>query len=248
MTDWLVPDWPAPAQVRAASTTRAGGVSRAPYDSMNVSDYVGDAPEAVRANRARLRTQLNLPSEPRWLKQVHGTRVLEWNARSELIAPEADASIALHPGIVCAVQTADCLPVLLCDAAGTRVAAVHAGWRGLAAGVIEATVERLRPCGELFAWLGPAIGPHAFEVGDEVRVEFIRHDARAIQAFSAARVGHWWADIYALARLRLQQIGVTRIYGGQWCTVTEAERFFSYRRDKTTGRMANLIWIEEAAG
>ena len=239
---FILPDWPAPANVRAAVTTRAGGVSHAPYDSFNVATHVGDDPAAVRANRARLRTALALPAEPLWLKQVHGVAVVD--AAQGGAEPQADGAFAAQPGAVCVVLTADCLPVLLCNRAGTKVAALHAGWRGLAGGVIEAGVKAMGvPANELLVWLGPAIGPASFEVGPEVRAAFVQHDAQAALAFRAAREGKYLADLYQLARLRLQRLGVAAVYGGGFCTVTDSARFFSYRRDGVTGRMASLIWL-----
>lgn len=241
---FILPDWPAPANVRAAVTTRVGGVSRAPYDSFNHAAHVGDDPAAVHANRTRLRAALALPDEPTWLKQVHGVVVV--NAAQSGREPEADGAFATQPGAVCAVLTADCLPVLLCNHSGTNVAALHAGWRGLAGGVIEAGVKAMGiPGSELLAWLGPAIGPQTFEVGPEVRTAFVQYDAQAAQAFRAAREGKYLADIYLLARLRLQRLGVAAVYGGGFCTVTERARFFSYRRDGATGRMASLIWLAD---
>jgi len=240
---FIIPDWPAPAGVRAVSTTRAGGGSAVPYDSLNLGDHVGDAPDAVAGNRARVRQSLQLPTEPCWLQQVHGNCAV---AAETTDAPcQADACYTQQPGVVCAVLTADCLPLLLCDRAGTRVAAVHAGWRGLANGVIESALEGFGAVGgEILAWLGPAIGPRAFEVGDEVRAEFVAHDARAVAAFQPARAGHWYADLYTLARQRLTACAVSAVYGGDYCTYTDAARFFSYRRDGSTGRMASLIWLE----
>jgi YfiH family protein len=239
---FIAPDWPAPANVRAAVTTRVGGVSHAPYDTFNLATHVGDDPAAVRANRAHLRAALALPAEPLWLKQVHGVAVVD--AARAGTEPEADGAFATQPGAVCAVLTADCLPVLLCNRAGTKVAALHAGWRGLAGGVMEAGVKAMGVAGsELLAWLGPAIGPEEFEVGPAVRTAFIQHDAQAAQAFRAAREGKFLADIYQLARQRLQRLGVAAVYGGGFCTVTEGARFFSYRRDGATGRMAALIWL-----
>jgi YfiH family protein len=241
---FILPDWPAPKNVRAAVTTRAGGVSRAPYDSFNLAMHVGDDPAAVRDNRTRLRATLALTVEPTWLKQVHGVVVVD--AALSGREPEADGAIAMQPGAVCAVLTADCLPVLLCNRAGTKVAALHAGWRGLAGGVIEAGVKALGiPGDELLAWLGPAIGPESFEVGPEVRATFVQHDSQAAQAFRAACEGKYLADIYLLARQRLQRLGVAAVYGGGFCTVTERTRFFSYRRDGATGRMATLIWLAD---
>ena len=244
---WIVPDWPVPPSVRALSTTRIGGYSAAPYASFNLSDYVGDAPDAVAKNRAQLPTQAGLPSAPHWLRQVHGTRVLELDhsAVKTAVPAEADAAVTMQRGVVCAVQTADCLPILFCDAAGTRVAAVHAGWRGLANGVIEAALLRLdTPAEKIIAWLGPAIGRDTFEVGDDVREAFTRDAPTASSCFREHGPGKWHADLVQLARLRLQRAGVTQVYGGTWCTFSDAQQFFSYRRDKVTGRMATLIWLE----
>lgn len=239
---WLRPDWPAPANVHAVTTTRQGGCSVAPFDTMNPADHVGDSIAAVRQNRSLLRTQLALPAEPVWLQQVHGVAVVDaGRARG---VPAADAAWTYRAGVVCAVLTADCLPVLLCDCAGQCVAAAHAGWRGLQAGVIEQTVAAMPvAAGELLAWLGPAIGPQAFEVGDEVRDAFIADDPAAASAFVAQADGHWLADLYQLARQRLARIGVTAVYGGGLCSYSDATRFYSYRRDGRTGRMASLIWL-----
>lgn len=238
---WIVPDWPAPAGVRVLSTTRAGGVSVAPYDSLNLGIHVGDDPANVAANRAQVRRIV--PSEPAWLNQVHGTAVVD--AASVAGVPDADASVSRTPGAVCVVMTADCLPVLLCDRAGSVVGAAHAGWRGLHGGVIEATVAAMQVApADVIAWLGPAIGPTAFEVGDEVRAAFVATDAIADAAFKpAGQPGKWLADIYLLARQRLAALGVTAVYGGDCCTVSESRRFFSYRRDGVTGRMASLVWL-----
>jgi YfiH family protein len=240
--DWIAPDWPAPACVQAVTTTRQGGVSRGAFSSMNPADHVGDVPEAVAANRARLQQVLALPARPAWLQQVHGIKVVD--AAAVTGAPPADAAFACRPGVVCTVLTADCLPLLLCDKAGECVAAVHAGWRGLAAGVIEQAVHALsRPGDALLAWLGPAISPAAYRVGDEVRDTFMAHDRRAAAAFPPATEGGWHADLYQLARQRLGDCGVTHVYGGEHCSYREAGRFFSYRRDGACGRMASLIWI-----
>ena len=240
---WIVPDWPAAARVRAFTTTRRGGVSQAPYASMNLADHVGDDPLAVAQNRQLLQQQLELPGEPLWLQQVHGTTPV--NALECTAAPSADASWSQQAGVVCAVLTADCLPVLLCDQRGETIAAVHAGWRGLAAGVIEQTVAAMPvQADELLAWLGPAIGPRAYTVGDEVRDAFLSHQDQASLAFQHAAEG-WKADLYLLARQRLSVCGVTAVYGGDRCTLSEPEDFFSYRRDGQTGRMASLIWLEQ---
>ena len=240
MSDWLIPDWPAPAGVKACVTTRAGGVSLAPFDSLNLGDHVEDSPAAVAENRRRLTERFAI--RPAWLQQVHGIAVA--HADPDLVAT-ADASWSATPGVACTVMTADCLPALFCDRAGTRVAAAHAGWRGLAAGVLEATLGSLAvpPC-EVLVWLGPAIGPQAFEVGPEVREAFVQHLAQTAQAFVPSRnAGRFMADIYMLARLRLAACGVTAVYGGGFCTVTDP-RFYSYRRSPRTGRFASLIWLE----
>ena len=240
MTDWLIPDWPLPAGVKACVTTRAGGVSLAPFNSLNLGDHVEDSPAAVAENRRRLTERFAI--RPAWLQQVHGIAVA--HADPDLVAT-ADASWSATPGVACTVMTADCLPALFCDRAGTRVAAAHAGWRGLAAGVLEATLGSLAvpPC-EVLVWLGPAIGPQAFEVGPEVREAFVQHLAQTAQAFVPSRnAGRFMADIYMLARLRLAACGVTAVYGGGFCTVTDP-RFYSYRRSPRTGRFASLIWLE----
>ena len=240
MNDWLMPDWPAPARVKACVTTREGGVSLPPFDSLNLGDHVGDDPSAVAENRRRLTDQFAIT--PAWLQQVHGIDVVE--ADPTRVAT-ADASWCATPGIACTAMTADCLPVLFCNRAGTRVAAAHAGWRGLASGVLEATLDSLAlPADETLAWLGPAIGPQAFEVGPEVREAFIAQHTDAERAFQPSHnAGKFLADIYALARLRLAERGVTAVYGGGLCTVSDP-RFFSYRRNARTGRFASLIWLE----
>ncbi|UCV05393.1 peptidoglycan editing factor PgeF [Dechloromonas denitrificans] len=241
MADLLVPAWPAPANVRAVQTLRSGGCSPAPWGSFNLGDHVGDDPRHVAANRAALRRLL--PGEPLWLTQVHGIAVADAGSPPDSL--EADAAFARVPGRVCAVMIADCLPVLFCDRAGTVVAAAHAGWRGLVAGVLEATISKMGvPSDELLVWLGPAIGPQRFEVGDEVRAAFLAHDAAAESAFLPQPQGKWLADIYQLARQRLRAAGVGSISGGDCCTVSDVSRFFSYRRDGVTGRMASLIWLD----
>ena len=240
---WLTPDWPAPRGVRAISTLRNGGVSQPPYHSFNLADHVGDDPQAVSTNRDHLRQQAQLPAMPRWLTQVHGAGVVDAGLVQQPC--EADAAFTHQPGVVCVVMTADCLPVLLCERSGLWVAAVHAGWRGLAAGIIESVVRRMATRGEdIMAWLGPAIGPGAFEVGDEVRAQFARCDTAADVDFTPSASGRWLMDVYALARRRLAGLGIQQVYGGHWCTVSEVEKFFSYRRDGRSGRMASLIWIE----
>ena len=240
-SDWLTPDWPAPASVRACVTTRAGGVSLAPFDSLNLGDHVEDDALAVAANRQVLVDALGCRLA--WLKQVHSPDVVEadpWQV------PTADASWSATPGTACAVLTADCLPALFCDRAGTRVAAAHAGWRGLAGGVLENTVAALgiEPA-ELLVWLGPAIGPQSFEVGAEVREAFVAVHTEAQRAFvPSANAGKFMADLYALARIRLAARGVTAVYGGGLDTFRDP-RFFSYRRAVRTGRFASLVWIAQ---
>lgn len=238
--DWIVPDWPAPARVRACVTTRSGGVSQAPFDTFNLGDHVGDAPDAVAANRSQL--QQLIGSEAAWMSQVHSSAAVEADPRT---CRTADASWTSAPGIACAVLTADCLPVLICDVDGTRVAAAHAGWRGLAAGILEATVAAMGvPGSHLMAWLGPAIGPAVFEVGAEVREAFVSRHAAASDAFVESRNdGRYMADIYRLARIRLADCGVTAVFGGGFCTVHD-QRFYSYRRAARTGRFASLIWLD----
>ena len=236
----ILPDWPAPPSVKSLMTTREGGVSGAPWASFNLGDHVGDDPARVAANRARLRERL--PAEPGWLRQVHSARVVELGRDANL---EADASFTREQEQVCAVLTADCLPVLFCDRAGSVVAAAHAGWRGLAGGVLEATVAAMRADpGEVLAWMGAAIGPAAFEVGDEVRGNFVGQHPEAASAFVPHGPGKWLADLYRLARIRLESAGVRAVYGGGRCTFSEADVFFSYRRDGVTGRMASLVWLD----
>ncbi|MBV5307943.1 peptidoglycan editing factor PgeF [Chromatium okenii] len=243
----IQPDWPAPSRVRAFSTTRSGGVSSGAFASLNLADHVGDAPADVATNRARLRTELELPTEPCWLRQVHGCTIV--TASSAQQNCEADGSLARESGAVCAVMTADCLPLLFCDERGTSVAAVHAGWRGLADGVIEMAVATLAlPPEQMLVWLGPAIGATAFEVGDEVRERFMATDSAAGAAFMPSEINsltppRWQADLFLLARQRLQRLGIERIYGGGDCTFSQPDRFFSYRRDGITGRMASVIWL-----
>lgn len=240
----LQPDWPAPANVHAALTLRHGGVSPPPYDSLNLAAHVGDQPEAVAENRRRLREHLNLPGEPFWLQQVHGNEVIRIGADGPGRPDrQADACITDVPGVVCAVLTADCLPVLLASTDGRKVAAAHAGWRGLAAGILESTVAAMQaPARTLIAWLGPAISQKHFEVGDEVREVFLRADPADVVAFIANERRRWQADLYQLARRRLQRSGVDAVYGGEHCTYAQARSFFSYRRDGRCGRMAALIW------
>lgn len=239
--DWIVPDWPAPRGVRALVTTRAGGSSRGTYAALNLGAHVGDDPVAVERNRARLRGAL--PADPVWLQQVHGTDVVD--AASAPPLARADAAVARTRHVVCAVLTADCVPVLLAARGGEAVAIAHAGWRGLAAGVIEAAVARMRvPAASVIAWLGPAIGPRSYQVGPEVREAFVRHDAAAAGAFTPQREDRFLADLFLLARQRLAGAGVAAVHGGGRCTYTEAEQFYSYRREPATGRFASLVWID----
>lgn len=241
---WIRADWPAPGRVRVLATLRTGGVSVAPYDSFNLAQHVCDDPARVAANRASLRERGGLPDEPLWLNQVHGCAVVIHDG-PQASPPTADAAVAFEPGRVCAVMTADCLPVVLADRAGRRVGVAHAGWRGLAGGVVEATVQALGvPAADLVAWLGPAIGQAAFEVGPEVRAAFVQRLPATEAAFLPGAPGKFQADLYALARAVLAQAGVADVHGGGWCTATDRERFFSFRRDGRTGRMATLAWLE----
>jgi hypothetical protein len=236
-------DWPAPKNVRAIATTRVGGVSGGPYASFNLGDHVGDDARAVSENRLRLRTALGSSSEPLWLSQVHGTAVVE--AVPHAAPPTADASFARSPGHACAVLTADCLPVLFCDRDGTRVAAAHAGWRGLAGGVLDSALHAMGVAPDrVLAWLGPAIEQDAFEVGAEVREQFLARSADNERAFKANERGRWQADLYDLARRELARLGVTQVFGGGFRCFADRGRFFSYRRDGTTGRMATLVWMK----
>jgi YfiH family protein len=238
----FAPDWPAPPHVRAYVTER-GSAER--YGALNLALHVGDEPAAVVANRARLRTALELPSEPHWLEQVHGIRVLELERER---SSQADGAVTSRAGVVCVVMTADCLPVLFCDRDGTRVGVAHAGWRGLLNGVLPAAVAALRlDPNNLIAWLGPAIGQQAFEVGAEVRDAFVAGSAAASHRFVPNPRGRWQADLYGLARDSLAAAGVTGVHGGRFCTYTEADRFFSHRREAPCGRMATLVWLEPRA-
>jgi YfiH family protein len=235
-------DWPLPSGVRAAFTTRLGGVSRAPWDTFNLGAHVGDAPAHVAANRARLRELLDLPREPGWLNQVHGAAVADLDAAFDTPLT-ADASVSSAPGTACVIMVADCLPVLFASRDGRRIGAAHAGWRGLAAGVLENTVAALGVApGELSAWLGPAILQPNFEVGADVRDAFLAPDPGAVDYFEPNARGRWQADLVGLARHRLRALGIDDISGGQWCTVADPRRFFSHRRDGRGGRMAAVIW------
>ena len=243
ISNLIIPNWPAPKNIHALQTNREGGCSHAPYDSFNLGSHVGDDPIRVAQNR-QLLSQF-LPSEPVWLNQLHGINVVD--AAQMDCVPDADASYSTHKNVVCVTMTADCLPILVCNTAGTVVASIHAGWRSLCDGVIEATIAKLpaKPA-DLMAWLGPAIGPNAFEVGAEVREQFIAKDAKAELAFNK-HGDKYLADIYQIATQRLNNLGVTQIYGGgqdeDWCTFTDEKSYFSFRRDGDTGRMATLIWL-----
>jgi hypothetical protein len=241
---WIEPVWPAPSNAHAISTIRQGGVSQRPWTCLNLGDHVNDDPRHVAENRRRLKHLAGLPHEPQWLTQVHGCDITEIADSPPARTCEADAAYTNRPGCVCAVLTADCLPVLFIDKTGREVAAAHAGWRGLAGGVLEQTVRHFSAAPEnLLAWLGPAIGPASFEVGAEVREAFLEWSSDCEVAFVEHGEGHWLADLYQLARLRLRKAGITAIYGGDYCTYGDAERFYSYRRDGETGRMATLIWF-----
>ncbi|GAA3916044.1 peptidoglycan editing factor PgeF [Luteimonas lutimaris] len=242
-------DWDAPANVHAFTTLRFGaGTSQAPFDAFNLGNARaadGDDPATVARNRAELAERAGLPSPPCWLRQVHGTRVLRFDA-PVADEPEADAAVTATPGVVLAILTADCLPVVLAARDGSEVAAAHAGWRGLAAGVLEETVAAMHAApGDLVAWLGPAAGPQAYEIGSEVFDAFVSRDARTEPAFTATRPGHWRVDLYALARRRLADAGVAAVHGGGLCTISDAKRFFSHRRDGRSGRIATLAWIAD---
>lgn len=252
MTDQLsllTPDWPAPGNIHVVVTTRFGGVSKAPWSSLNVGTHVGDVPGDVASNRHRLLLALQAIAPcgtPQWLNQVHGITVIEAESdthRRASFVPDADAVTTEEAGVPCVVMTADCLPVFFCDREGKRIAVAHAGWRGLCDGVLESTLRQFPEPAQVLVWLGPAIGPEKFEVGDEVRSAFLAQDADAVKAFvPSPHPGRWLADIYLLARQRLAVLGVTAIYGGGLCTVSDPARFYSYRRDGQTGRMASVIW------
>ena len=236
---WLQPNWPAPNNIYAATTLRTGGVSLGEYDSLNAATHVGDDSAFVTCNRRIIRSMLNLPSEPVWLNQTHSNVAVQAIVNPNAL--DADASFTKEPGIVCAVMTADCLPLLVCSSDGTKIAAIHAGWRGLLNGIIDNTLSALQTT-DLLIWLGPAIGPEQFEVGEEIRSLFMSRSMNYAPAFKQRTQGKWLADIYELARINLNMLGIEKIYGGHYCTVTDKKQFYSYRRDKITGRMATLIW------
>ena len=237
-------NWPAPITVKALTTYRVGGYSQASYSSLNLAQHVNDDAHNVKLNRQCMKTALGLPNDPVWLDQVHGTQLLELNDAEQAINPQADGAVTQQKDKVCAVLTADCLPVLLCNKQGTQVAAVHAGWRGLLGGIIENAVAAFEKPGDVLAWLGPAIGPAHFEVGEEVRDAFINKKPLMQQAFRYVDKTHYHADLYALARMTLLDCGVKKMYGGEHCTYNEADKFYSYRREPITGRMASLIWLQ----
>lgn len=243
MSAFLHADWPAPPGVHALTSLRHGlGVSAAPFDHFNLGSRCGDDADAVIENRRQLQAALHLPSPPRWLRQVHGVAVAVEPGFDE---PEADAAVTVTPGRVLAILTADCLPVVLASRAGDDIGAAHAGWRGLCAGVLEAAVGAMHtPAQQLMAWLGPAAGPQAYEIGEDVFAAFVQRDPAAAAAFAATRPGHWKVDLYALARQRLQAVGVTAVFGGEQCTISDPARFFSHRRDQRGGRIATLVWMQ----
>jgi YfiH family protein len=238
----IFPDWPSPDTIKALSTTRQGGFSLPPYNGFNLGIHVGDELDTVLKNRDYLVDIAQLPESPRWLNQIHGTRVIKSNAWQLNI--DADAIVSKQKNHICTIMTADCLPLLMCNKKGDTVAAIHAGWRGLAAGIIEKTIAELH-CApqEILVWLGPAIGPNQFEVGFDVYQTFTQHSAKANQAFQQTDSTHYLADIYLLARQRLTALGINAIFGGDLCTASHKQHFFSYRRDDITGRMASVIWI-----
>lgn len=245
MIDVIQANWPAPPHVQAFTTTRVGGFSLAPFDTFNLGMHVGDSKADVLQNREVLQRKKNLPHAPLWLEQKHTTTVVCADLRYDAY-PVADASYSFMPGRVCAVLTADCLPLLICDTQGTQVAAVHAGWRGLAEGIVPATVAQLKAHPkDLLVWMGPAIGPQAFEVKDDVRDIFLEKKSGKSEHFRETAAGVYLADMYAMARFQLEKCGVEQVYGGEHCTYTDTERFFSYRRNGTTGRMASVIWVDK---
>jgi polyphenol oxidase len=236
---WLQPDWSAPVNIHAATTLRTGGVSQGLYASLNPANHVGDNPKLISQNRQIIKTLLNLPSEPVWLNQTHSNLAVK--AITMDTPHQADASYTDQSGVVCAVMTADCLPLLVCAVDGNEIAAIHAGWRGLLNGVIDNTIAAMQNK-DLLVWLGPAIGPERFEVGDEVRAAYVAKSTEYASAFKQKNQDKWLADIYQLARINLAFLGITKVFGGGFCTVTDEKRFYSYRRDQVTGRMATLIW------
>jgi polyphenol oxidase len=255
MTSILNARWPAPKNIHAFTTLRYGfGLSAAPFDQFNLGNRdseQGDDPSAVEKNREQLNQAFALPNAPCWLRQVHGVNVIRMDQRPKTTGdflrdePMADASVSSQKNIVLGILTADCMPVLFCDIDGSEVAGAHAGWRGLVDGVLENTVRAMRSePANIMAWLGPAAGPLAYEIGVEVRDAFLQHDENAEKAFKPTRENHWHVDLYELARMRLRSVGIEKIYGGEHCTITEKDKFFSHRRDQRTGRMASIIWFD----
>lgn len=243
----ITPNWPAPTWVSAFTTLRTGGVSKPPFDSFNFGEAVGDSPENVAFNRLRLTQSYSLPQEPVWLAQTHSADLIEIT-RERNFSRTADGAWTLLPNTPCVVTTADCLPLLLCDTSGTLVAAIHCGWRGILRGIIEKAIFtfKQKSQGDILAWLGPAIGPDHFEVGQEVKAQFTGLDPALAFAFKPAQMPHkWLANLYELARIKLHQLGVNQIWGGNYCTYSDPTRFYSYRRDGKTGRMASVIWLKE---
>jgi len=245
MTSFITPVWPAPTNIKALTTTRQGGFSKNPFNGFNLAEHVNDDPLAVLANRQQLKSQMSLPQEPVWLHQVHSTTVVNIDNHSNQDPITADASYATKSNIVCCVMTADCLPILICDKNAHFVMAIHAGWRGLVDGIIENALNQMSMSpDDILVWLGPAIGANVYEVGNEVLELFLQQDKTYATGFlPSARAGHWFMDIYHLARLRFRLLGISNIFGGQYCTYQNSELFYSYRRDGVTGRMASLIWI-----
>lgn len=242
MLDLITPDWPAPHWVKAYTTTRNGGFSNAPYNSLNLADHVGDNLNDVSKNRKLLQKNLHLRKPIIWLKQIHGNIIISADHPTDCL--EADAIYSRTKQTICAIQTADCLPVLVCSSSNYCVAAIHAGWKGLSAGIIETTMDTLAlPPNDILVWLGPAISPKAFIVGEKVLQTFVENDSAAISAFEPLGNKQWQANLYKLAQQRLHKLGITAIFGGNYCTFSDKDRFFSFRRDKITGRMLSLIWI-----
>lgn len=240
---FIQPNWPAPKNIKALTTTRENGVSAAPYDSFNLANDIGDDPKNVRANRDKLINTLNLTSEPVWLKQIHSNKVIDLNKNHLKDADGSYVAVKNIPSPICAITTADCLPILICNKQGTEIAALHAGWRGLFNGIIESGLSKFKSCSkDLLVWFGPAIGPNVFEVGEEVREQFIHLDENLKEAFKAKKE-KYLMNIYLIAKKKLNAMGVHNIYGGDLCTYSDEKRFFSYRRNNPTGRMASLIWV-----
>jgi len=241
--EWITPGWNAPKQVKAIASTRIGGCSPAPYEGLNLGMHVGDDPVSVQRNRDLLQRQAQMPAAPVWLNQTHSTVVAVIDKPTSEVL-DADGVITSAPNVVCSAMTADCLPVLITNTQGTQVAAVHAGWRGLAGGIVENALEKFS--GDVMLWLGPAIGPEAFEVGEDVLQAFLDHDSKAGEAFVPGnQKGKWWANMATLTRLRMAKLGIDQVFDSGLCTYQDPKRFYSYRRDGVTGRQATFIWINE---